>query len=186
MRHIIEENFKPDACYAGLDRIQFAGLYRRGYRLALLDLDNTLSAHGSHEADDYARQCVERIHNAGMTCWIITNAARKRGEAYARSLGIPVIAMAGKPNRRGVRQACEATGFTEEQTFLAGDQLLTDIWCARRSGCLAILVEPRFKEEAWNIRMKRWLEKPLFHRFHLCRVSVGNGAAAEKWREIDA
>ncbi len=55
MRHMIEENLKPDACYAGLDRIQFAGLFRRGYRLVLLDLDKTLSAHGSIEADDFAR-----------------------------------------------------------------------------------------------------------------------------------
>lgn len=186
MRHIIEENLKPDACYAGLDRIQFTGLYRRGYRLVLLDLDNTLSAHGAYEPDAYARDCVKRIQAAGMTCWIVTNAAKKRGEAYAQSLDVPVVAMAGKPNRWGVMQACQATGFTPEQTLLVGDQLLTDIWCARRSGCLAVLVEPRFTEEAWNIRLKRWLEKPLFRRFHLCRISVGNGSPAEKWREIDA
>ncbi len=121
-----------------------------------------------------------------MTCWIVTNAAKKRGEAYAETLGVPVVAMAGKPNRRGVLHACQTTGFTPEQTIMIGDQLLTDIWCARRSGCLAILVEPRFAEEAWNIRMKRWLEKPLFRRFHLCRISAGDETAAERWRRIDA
>ena len=175
MKKYIDQNFRPDAFCTHLDRVHFAGLYRRGYRLILLDLDNTLAEHGASEADEYAKNAVKLITEQGFACWIITNAARKRGEAYAASIPVPVAAMAGKPSSRAVRKVCAETMIRPEKTVLIGDQLFTDVWCAKRAGCHAILVQPRSSHEAWNVKLKRWLEKPLYRKFRISSVRWRNG-----------
>jgi hypothetical protein len=42
---------------------------------------------------------------------------------------------------------------------MIGDQLLTDIWAARRAGVKSILVEPRSAQESGHIRIKRLIER---------------------------
>lgn len=185
MKHIIDKNFRPDAFYPGLDRVHFAGLYRRGFRLIMLDLDNTLSAHGTYEADHYARQCVDIILSHGFACWLVTNAKKKRGEAYARSLNIPVRAMAGKPSAAAVLQVCHDTDIPPHQAVMIGDQLFTDIWSAKRAGCHAVLVKPRFTGEAPHIRFKRWLERPFYRRFRINMGSQKKGSRERDWRGLE-
>ena len=49
---------------------------------------------------------------------------------------------AGKPGVRGYREAMERAGVPAEHTAMLGDKLLTDVLGARRSGVLALMVEP--------------------------------------------
>lgn len=158
---------QPDEFYDSLDQINFADLKLRGYRLIMLDLDNTLARHGSKEADDYARLCIRSIKEQGLACWIVTNAAKGRAGMYAASLELPFTALAGKPSPKAVLRVCQQVGLGPDRAALIGDQMLTDIGSANRAGCLSILVRPRFQDEPVNVRFKRILEKPLYRRYNL-------------------
>ena len=57
-------------------------------------------------------------------------------------MGIRYVGHAGKPGTRGYRQAMELAGQPPERTAMLGDKLLTDVLGARRSGVLALMVEP--------------------------------------------
>lgn len=159
--------FEPDEFYESVANIDFADLKKRGYRLVLLDLDNTLGSHGSMRADEYAIKCVAAISDQDLDCWIITNARKSRAARYASSLNLPYIALAGKPSPKAVLRACQAAGLGPDRAVLIGDQLLTDIGCANRAGSLSILVRPRFAAEPLNVRVKRFLERPLYRRYNL-------------------
>ena len=50
--------------------------------------------------------------------------------------------------------------FSREEILFVGDQLLTDVWIAKRYGLRAVVVEPIQKRENWFFRFKRVLEKP--------------------------
>lgn len=163
----IDRLIKPDEFYPDLKQLDFVGYFSLGYRLVMLDIDNTLAQHGSLEADDYARQVISRILDGKLQCWIISNAGDKRVRSYAASLNLPCVPLARKPSTRALRQACRTSGVEPAQAIMIGDQLLTDIISAHRAGCRAILVRPRFHKEAWNVRLKRTIEKLLYHRYQL-------------------
>jgi len=164
---LIDRLIKPDEYYHDLSQIDFDHYYQAGFRLIMLDIDNTLAGHGAQQADDYARSAVGRIKGAGLACWIVSNGGERRVSSYAGSLGISGVAMANKPSIRGLRKACRSSKVNPEKAIMIGDQLLTDIFGAHRAGCLAILVRPRFHKEAWNIRFKRKLEKIFYHRYKI-------------------
>ena len=167
MFHLIDKLIKPDAFFDDLLQIDFSMYANSGFKLALLDIDNTLAHHGAHEGDDFAREAIRRIRTAGMDCRIISNAAAGRARQFAATLDLPYTAMANKPSPRALREACHLAGISTNQAIMIGDQLLTDIAAARRAGCLAILVRQRSSHEAWNVRLKRFIEKIALRRYNI-------------------
>ena len=151
---------RPDSAVLDASLIDYAALRAQGFQLVLLDLDNTLSVHGSHAPDEFARQVVEKIRQADMEPLLASNALRSRAESFATELGISFVPGTAKPFPFKIRKAIKAAGFTLEQAVLVGDQIFTDVLAARLVPVYVILVKPRFESEAWNVRIKRSLEKP--------------------------
>lgn len=158
------EHLKPDDRARDLLHVDYRQLFDRGIRLILLDIDNTLVRHGARRADEFAVEAVSRMQKAGFQIMIISNARQDRAGAFARTLNLPYIGMANKPSIKALREACRITGVGPQVACMIGDQLLTDIWAGRRAGVLTILVEPRFRQEAWNVRLKRPLENNLIRK----------------------
>ena len=165
MRFSLFKLFEPDRIYQSVDRIDFTLLFAEGKRLVLLDIDNTLVRHGSEQADDFARMIVDRIRNAGLIPYIVSNAKPSRARKFAATLAVPFTGLAGKPSPRGLLKACRETGFEPGQAVMIGDQLFTDILAARRAKVMAILVLPLDRHEVWNVAVKRIPEAPLMARF---------------------
>lgn len=155
---------RPDSAARSVIDIDFPAFFKKGFRLILLDLDNTLSAHGSHLPDDFARQAIRLIREAGLTPALVSNAKKERALSFARALDIPVVPLAGKPFACKIRALILRLGHTQQETLLIGDQIFTDVLAARNAGIYAVLVLPRFQEEAWNVRLKRWFERPFIHK----------------------
>lgn len=161
----LARQLKPDRIYPDILQIDFPQYWDQGIRLVLLDIDNTLVHHGARAADDFAREAVRRIQNAGMTAWIVSNAKPKRAAAFAGTLDLSFTGLAGKPSPRGLLRACQSAGVRPDQAMMIGDQLFTDILAARRARTLAILVRPRHDAEAWNVRFKRQFELPFLRLY---------------------
>ena len=151
---------RPDTVARTVLDLEFDSFYERGFRLVILDLDNTPAAHGSHLPDDFAIEAIRVIKSAGLQPALVSNAKTDRAIQFAKALDMPVIPMAGKPFARKIRRLISHLGFTESQTMLIGDQIFTDVLAARNAGVHSVLVLPRFPQEAWNVRIKRFLEKP--------------------------
>ena len=66
----------------------------------------------------------------------------ERVELFCKDMGITYVGHAGKPAKRGYREAMAKAGVTARETAMLGDKLLTDVLGARRSGVLALMVEP--------------------------------------------
>lgn len=133
----------PDGVYPSIYAIDPHGLAGRGITLLLADLDNTLAKYGQAEPDDRVRDWKEALAGAGITLFLLSN-SRKPGRAshFAQALGIPYLGRAGKPGKAGYLRAMEQMGASPAATAMVGDQIFTDILGARRSGVLALLVEP--------------------------------------------
>lgn len=163
----IDQYMKPDYYTSNLLQVDFSGFFGQGFRLVLIDVDNTLSRHGSKIADGYARKVIKAVQAAGLSCMIVSNAGLRRIRAYATDVGLPYHARSHKPLTKALDLACRQHAVRPEQTLMIGDQILTDILAGKRAGCKTILVRPRDPHEPWGLYLKRLIEKCLLRRFRM-------------------
>ncbi len=133
----------PDGVYPSIFQIQPEALAARGIKLLLADLDNTLAKYGQAEPDEAIRAWKAALDGARVRLFLLSNSRKPtRARHFAEALGIPYLGHAGKPKRLGFQTAMERMGCTPAQTAMVGDQIFTDILGAKRSGVLALMVEP--------------------------------------------
>ncbi|HNZ63241.1 MAG TPA: HAD hydrolase-like protein [Bacillota bacterium] len=157
--HWVRTRFFPDMRVPSPDVIDFREIADRGFRVVLLDIDNTLAVHGSRTGDTFARGIVTRIEKAGLVPVIVSNARAGRARAYARSLGVSsFIPDAGKPGIEPICRHLRELGCSPDNALMIGDQLLTDVWSARRAGIPVILTDKRSSKELITVRVKRPIE----------------------------
>ena len=119
-------------------------LRARGVTLLLTDLDYTLAPKSVFDPDDAVRAWLDALGQAGITVAILSNnRSSARVERFCAGLGIDFVGHARKPSRAGYRRAMEKFGATPAHTAMLGDKLLTDVLGAKRSGVLALMVEPK-------------------------------------------
>ena len=134
-------------------------LRRSGVTLLLSDLDYTLAPRSVPSPDSTLRQWLSACRAAGITVKILSNnRSTRRVETFCGELGISYVGHAGKPGVRGYREAMGNVGPVH--TAMLGDKLLTDVLGAKRSGILALMVEPLGGPVgAWN-RVLHGLQRP--------------------------
>lgn len=118
-------------------------LERRGFKLLLADLDNTLVPYGVPLPDERLKTWRDGLAAHGVTLFVLSNNRREsRPRIFSQALGVPFIGHAGKPKSPSFHRAMEQMGVTGEQTAVVGDQIFTDILGGNRAGASTILVEP--------------------------------------------
>ena len=138
--------------------IEPAALARRGIRLLLADLDNTLAPYGEPEPTQAVRDWAAALGEQGSTLFVLSNNRHpERPRRFSQALGVPFLGNAGKPKPGGFRRDMEQMGCTPEQTAIVGDQLFTDVWGAKSAGMHTILVKPIHPKEEIQIVLKRYL-----------------------------
>lgn len=159
-----KKKFSPAAYYKDLSEIDWDRIYRLGYRLILVDADNTLIMHGQRDKSEFSETALKDIQDAQLKVSILSNASAGRAAAVGASLGVPAEGMANKPGPKGILRACEKFGIDVKKTILVGDQYFTDMLAGRNAGCQTILVDPLGEGEPWYIRLKRWQERRTYKR----------------------
>ena len=157
----IRARFFPDRIVSTPAVIDFEALATQGFRIVLVDIDNTIALHGSTTADTFAKKVIERIKSADLCPVIVSNAGIERARSYADSLGISFIAHARKPGIDSICRDLAQRGCPRENALVIGDQLLTDVWSARRAGIPVVLTAKRSPKELFTVRIKRLLESIL-------------------------
>ena len=133
----------PRGVYPSVTHIPPAALAARGIKLVLADLDNTLAPYGETCPSPEIRAWKAGLEAEGIALFLLSNSRKPaRVKHYAETLGIPCQGHSRKPGTGGFFRAMEAMGRTPEETAMVGDQIFTDILGARRSGVLALMVEP--------------------------------------------
>ena len=133
----------PDKLYRRYTDITPQMMQEWGIRLLLCDLDYTLAPRSVARPDDTVLDWVNAMKAAGTEVMILSNnRSSERVELFCKDMGITYVGHASKPAKRGYREAMAKAGVTARETAMLGDKLLTDVLGARRSGVLALMVEP--------------------------------------------
>jgi len=148
--------FRPDQVVRGVTSIDLDALAERGIEALLIDVDNTLIAHGvaelSPERLDWAERAVQRFR----VCLVSNSMTGRRMRRVADTLGIPGLAVwhwDRKPFTGGVRRAMRLIGSTPQTTAMIGDQVMTDILAGNRAGLHTIWVQQIEENEFFFTRL---------------------------------
>jgi hypothetical protein len=152
------KNMVPNRVCERLSAFPFDELRERGYELALLDLDNTISPDRATQPVAYSHEVIRLLKESGFVCCLVSNAKSSRSASFATALGISYVDYAGKPSPKGIWRAMKLLDIPAEKTVMFGDQLFTDILAANRAGVFSVFVEPYEKKEIFYVRIKRVFE----------------------------
>lgn len=132
----------PDVLLRSIYDMDARFVQERGLKLLLLDLDNTISTYESDEPTERLRAWLGEMRLAGAEPFIFSNNRGDRPARFAEKLGIGCIGRAKKPGTYRLKKLLAEKRIAPGETALVGDQIYTDVFCARRSGVLAVAVEP--------------------------------------------
>lgn len=152
------QRFYPDEYRESAYTLDYEGLYQKGYRGIIFDIDNTLVPHGA-PADTCSISLFEHLREIGYECVLLSNNKEPRVKPFADAVNARYISKAGKPSPANYRRAMELMGTDQTNTLFVGDQLFTDVWGAKNAGIRSFLVSPIDPKEEIQIVLKRYLER---------------------------
>lgn len=149
----------PDIHYESVFLIDSDKLKQKGIEGIIIDIDNTLVAWETKEANEKVLSFIKILLEEGFKICMISNNTRKRVEKFNEVLELPAIHKAGKPRNAPYRKAMELLQTHHNNTAVIGDQLFTDILGGNRLGLFTILVTPISPKEFIWTRLMRKLER---------------------------
>ena len=151
-------HLKPDYYVPAFGDIDFQVLIRRGIRLLLLDVDNTIVPFKEALPDEAVRQWIGEGRKLGLDFTLVSNAYPRRVEEIAKALDVSYVYMAKKPFPGGVRESLKKNGASPQEAIMVGDQIFTDVLAASLAGVPSILVDPLTKSDFFMTKIYRILE----------------------------
>lgn len=140
-------------------------LKKNGIKALILDVDNTLTTHGSQEVSEKVLDWIKVMKHSKVPMIIVSNNNYKRIEPFAKKLGIPFFANGMKPTPKGFKLAQKSFNLKSNEIAVVGDQIYTDIWGGNLMGMFTILVSPIKLEDKFSFKFKRKLEKKYVNRY---------------------
>lgn len=165
--------FCPMSAVNGLPDIDLERLWEQGKRLILLDVDNTLVQWHGEEFSAPVRAWLDQARSLGFRLGIISNTNRvDRLQRLSEALDVPAMQGRFKPSRQMFRQALEQFGASPSEAVMVGDQLLTDVFGANRTGIEAIWVRKMAGPEFPGTKINRLMERLLRARLYKALVDA--------------
>ena len=155
------EIFYPDYKFNKVSDIPDSFFLEREIKWALLDIDNTLVPYTSPLPSDDAIAFLDRLESLGIKYIFVSNNDDNRVKLFCDNLGreYEFLAKARKPLTKKAKSALKKLGADIKNTVLIGDQVFTDVYCGKRLGITAVMVDPIEAKETPFFGFKRRMEK---------------------------
>ena len=101
----------------------------------------------------------KNLKKIGFEIMIVSNNHMPRIKAFADVLGISYVYRAKKPLKWGLKKALKKTSYKPSEVVFIGDQLMTDVFGAKRMKFYVCTVDAiKRKTEKWYTKLNRRLE----------------------------
>ena len=165
------KRFFPDEYVDSIHKIDYEALWKKGIKALIFDIDNTIEPYDVKVPSKQSIDLLRRLQAMGFIILLVSNNYKKRVDRFNKELKLPAAHRARKPLKTAVEKIMREAGVDTVNTVFIGDQVFTDIWCARRLSMYAILVKPvAVGRDEISVRWKRWAEKKIIERYLATRV----------------
>lgn len=161
---------KPTICVKNIHILTAENLHKMNIRALFVDVDNTLSTHGSQLPFSGSIEWTKMLKSKGIEIVIISNNYKKRVLPFAKQYGLSFISFAMKPLPFGFLKAkklLKLKNLKNKECMAVGDQIFTDVIGANLCKMKSALLEPLEEEKGFFLSNKRKLEKFLRKKLNL-------------------
>lgn len=156
----------PQFVFKNVTHITLPFLQEQGINTLVLDVDNTLTGHGSQELRPDIAHWLQSMKDSGIHLMLASNNFEERVRPFAKKLGIEYAAFCCKPSPIWLFKALKRWNIKRGQLALVGDQIFTDGLAGQLYGVKVLLVRPIAEDTKLTIRVKRRLEAPFLARYY--------------------
>lgn len=158
--------FTPHYVFRNITSISLEFLQKQDIEALVLDVDNTLTEHGSQRLRPEIEAWIGKMKQAGIRLMIASNNLEKRVAPFAKRLGLSYVSFSCKPSPLWLMKAMKKWHLPRQKIALVGDQIFTDGLAGQLYGARVLLVRPMARDSKATIRFKRKLEKPFLLRYY--------------------
>ena len=154
--------FCPNYRCQRISKIPIAWLKQEGIKAIILDLDNTLLPWNENVPSEENIFWVQKVKEAGIRVVLLSNNGGERLQVISKKLDVGAIGWGIKPLSRGFKRALRFLKVqTHGEVLVIGDQLITDVFGAKKMDFKVLWVESLSKKEFIFTRITRKLESML-------------------------
>lgn len=162
----MNQKYLPDEIFDEVTDINPLYFVKSNIKLLILDIDNTLARYSEPIPSKDVRQWFSEIEEQGIKLALISNNSEKRVYKFNSVCGFLTYSRAHKPSPKGVFYLMERLNVKPEYTAVMGDQIFTDVLCARRAGVRAYLVHTLETKGRPFLKIKKAIETPFVKEFY--------------------
>ena len=156
----------PEKIYETVYDIPLEYLVKKGIKLVMLDIDNTLVTYDDEVPTQENLEWFSALKALGINIVFLSNNNIDRVEKYCKGLDALYFADAHKPLVRFHNAAIRHFGVHPSECMAIGDQLFTDVLAAHMIGARAIKVSPIKDLTGSFTRFKRKCEIPFVNLYY--------------------
>jgi len=150
--------FLPDINAVSIYEIDYKSLKKKGIKLLVFDLDNTLTDIRGKEIDKQL-DLITNLKELDFEIIIVSNnVIKKRVAHWGEALDIPYTFAAFKPRMGVYRRILKKYNIKAFEMAGIGDQLITDILGANLIGATSILINPIKSSDEVLTKVSRSIE----------------------------
>ena len=159
------DKFVPTWYSKSIYDIDFSKLKLQNIKYILSDLDNTIVGYDIPTPNEKVIDLIEKITNNDLELILISNNNSKRLDKFCSPCSLKYLSNANKPGSKRLPKFLLDNKIDKENCVFIGDQLLTDMWCAKKAGVKCILVEPLQKRESIKTFFNRKIDRRLRKKY---------------------
>lgn len=148
----------PDAYYKSIFDIDFNNLKKKGYKNIFLDVDNTIVPYKENTPSEKIIKLVSDLKK-DFNVIVVSNSMSNRVLKIVDCLGVKGYYSSMKPLKKTYKKI--AKEYNKNESIFIGDQFMTDVLGAKRSGNKIILVDRMKLYEPVVTKFWRFFEKRL-------------------------
>ncbi len=161
------KHFIPDAHEKTIYDIDYKALKTANITVLFFDIDNTLIPYDLALPTEPLINHFDTLAKYGFKIVFVSNNHYRRIKKFSEALGYPFVHSAKKPSKFGLKRALKMLDVKVEKSeiMFVGDQLMTDVYGAKRFGINVTLVEPiKRKTEKWYTKINRYIETKMLKK----------------------
>lgn len=162
---MIKRVFWPDIYCESVMDIDFKKIYKSGFRGLIFDIDNTIVGYDNFEIKKEIFDLFIELEGIGFKICLVSNSFKKRVVYFENVFNIKSFNTALKPLPFGIMKGIKYLGVPKNKIVMIGDQIFTDVICARLNSIFVVLVEPIKERIEFVNRFKRKLELKILNKY---------------------
>lgn len=159
------DKFVPTWYSKSIYDIDFNKLKSHNIKYILSDLDNTIVGYDIATPNEVASNLIKNVREKDFELILISNNNFKRLNTFCSPCSLKFLSKAGKPGSKRLTKFLLDNKIDKDTCVFIGDQLLTDMWCAKKAKVKCILVEPLQKRESIKTFFNRKIDRRLRKKY---------------------